>query len=80
MSISAVPFPELLPDGYAWFDNEPTFDPSKHLDLSIPEQVRFNPDSDSIANELELAISDVTKTISEMSDNDEHDMHHYEKS
>ena len=42
--------------------------------------MQFNPNSDAIADELELAISDVTKTIAEMRDKGEHDMHHYEKS
>ncbi|MEM7141468.1 MAG: hypothetical protein AAF548_10595 [Actinomycetota bacterium] len=32
----AVPFPEDLPPGYAWFDDEPAFDPGRHLQLEAP--------------------------------------------
>jgi len=32
----AVPFPEQLPAGYSWFDDEPAFDPAIHLQLEMP--------------------------------------------
>lgn len=35
----AVPFPESLPPGYAWFDDEPAFDPSVHLAIETPAQI-----------------------------------------
>ena len=34
---AAVPFPETLPVGYEWFDDEPPFDPARHLQLEQPE-------------------------------------------
>lgn len=40
MSISAVPFPENLPDGYSWFEDEPEFDAGVHLALEMPETIR----------------------------------------
>ena len=41
MSIAAVPFPQSRPDGYTWFENEPTFDPAKHLALARPKRIRY---------------------------------------
>ena len=35
----AVPFPETQPAGYEWFDDEPAFDPERHLRLEEPEEV-----------------------------------------
>ncbi len=35
----AVPFPETQPAGYQWFDDEPAFDPDRHLQLEEPEEV-----------------------------------------
>ncbi len=35
----AVPFPETQPRGYAWLDNEPTFDPAVHLQLEAPTEI-----------------------------------------
>ena len=35
----AVPFPDELPPGYAWFDDEPEFDPAVHLALERPSRV-----------------------------------------
>ena len=35
----AVPFPETQPAGYRWFDDEPAFDPERHLRLEEPEEV-----------------------------------------
>ncbi len=36
---AAVPFPDVLPSGYQWFDDEPVFDPERHLALEEPEEV-----------------------------------------
>ena len=35
----AVPFPETQPAGYQWFDDEPVFDPDRHLQLEEPGEV-----------------------------------------
>ena len=35
----AVPFPETQPAGYEWFDDEPAFDPERHLQLEEPEEI-----------------------------------------
>ena len=35
----AVPFPKTLPAGYEWFDEEPVFDPERHLQLEEPDEV-----------------------------------------
>ncbi len=35
----AVPFPSQSPPGFDWFDDEPTFDPDRHLDLELPASV-----------------------------------------
>jgi len=45
---------------------------------TLLNQLAFGTDSDIVANELELAIADVTKTISEMRDQNAHEAHHYE--
>lgn len=35
----AVPFPESLPPGYEWFDDEPSFDPGVHLSIEAPTEI-----------------------------------------
>jgi hypothetical protein len=35
----AIPFPESLPHGYEWFDDEPDFDPATHLQLEQPTDI-----------------------------------------
>lgn len=35
----AVPFPQSLPPGYEWFDDEPDFDPATHLALEKPSDL-----------------------------------------
>ena len=35
----AVPFPAIQPAGYEWFDDEPVFDPERHLELEDPTEV-----------------------------------------
>ncbi|MEM7293163.1 MAG: hypothetical protein AAF420_07180 [Pseudomonadota bacterium] len=39
MSNAAIRFPDSLPTGYAWFDDEPEFDPSIHLALEMPDEI-----------------------------------------
>jgi len=70
MSDAAVPFPELQPDGYTWFENEPTFDPAKHLALSMPEKIRyleeFGYSSDEIKSKASpVAVSSPFRVLSE---------------
>ncbi len=36
---SVVPFPDELPPGYAWLDDEPAFDPVRHLALTEPAEI-----------------------------------------
>ena len=40
MSQAAIPFPEEIPPGFEWFEDEPVFDPSKHLALEKPDTIR----------------------------------------
>ncbi len=35
----AVPFPTTQPTGYQWLDDEPRFDPDKHLQLEAPTKI-----------------------------------------
>ena len=35
----AVPCPSESPDGYEWFDDEPDFEPDRHLDLQVPAEI-----------------------------------------
>lgn len=35
----AVPFPTTVPVGYEWLDDEPTFDPTFHLQLETPTDI-----------------------------------------
>ncbi len=39
MLYSALPFPQERPRGYEWLDNEPTFDPDRHLALTEPDDI-----------------------------------------
>ena len=41
MTAEAIPFPTARPDGYEWFDEEPTFDPAIHLDLRLPSDKTY---------------------------------------
>jgi len=41
MSLAAVAFPDQLPHGYAWFEDEPVFDPAVHLALERPTEIRY---------------------------------------
>ncbi len=35
----AVPFPDTQPAGYEWLDDEPPFDPARHLQLEAPSEI-----------------------------------------
>ena len=35
----AVPFPDTQPSGYDWLDDEPVFDPDRHLQLEAPTEI-----------------------------------------
>lgn len=41
MSVAAVPFPKNQPTGYQWANDEPQFDPKKHLALEIPDWKQY---------------------------------------
>lgn len=41
MSSAAIPFPDGQPVGYAWFDDEPMFDPAIHLQLETPATKQY---------------------------------------
>ncbi len=49
----AVPFPDTLPDGYAWFADEPKFDPTTHLQLEQPEEIVLLTDLGYSADEIQ---------------------------
>ncbi len=36
---AAVPFPDPSPPGYEWFEDEPDFDPERHLALETPDEI-----------------------------------------
>ena len=48
----AVPFPETLPAGYDWFDDEPVFDPARHLQLEDPTEILMLADLGYRAEEI----------------------------
>ncbi len=41
MSSAAIPFPDVNPAGFEWFEGEPVFNPSIHLALEKPESIRY---------------------------------------
>ncbi len=41
MTNTAVPFPAETPVGYEWFEDEPAFDPARHLALEKPNTIRY---------------------------------------
>lgn len=41
MSATAIPFPGDRPPGYEWFENEPIFDPVRHLAIEKPATVTY---------------------------------------
>ena len=70
MSIAAVPFPSYRPRGYEWFENEPEFEPSKHLALEHPKKIRylqeFGYEDEEIANKAtSVAVSSPFRVLSD---------------
>jgi hypothetical protein len=59
MTSAAVPFPSAQPANYEWFDDEPTFNPSRHLALEKPASVQYLTDFGYSEDELELIASKV---------------------
>ena len=49
----AVPFPATQPPGYDWFDDEPVFDPDRHLQLEEPAEILVR-NSRSLVDHLDL--------------------------
>lgn len=41
MSKAAIPFPDVNPPGFEWFEDEPAFNPSRHLALEKPVTIRY---------------------------------------
>ena len=48
----AVSFPDSLPRGYEWFENEPVFDPDLHLQLEQPTDIVMLEDLGYSADEI----------------------------
>ena len=48
----AVSFPDSLPRGYEWFENEPIFDPNLHLQLEHPADIVMLDDLGYSAKEI----------------------------
>jgi len=59
MATAAVPFPSKSPSNYEWFDNEPAFDPAKHLALEKPTSVTYLADFGYSEADLEFVASKV---------------------
>ena len=62
MSNIAVPFPDSLPPGYAWFSDEPEFDPAVHLALEEPAETIYLTDLGYTRDEIESKASPVAAT------------------
>ncbi len=67
---SVVPFPSDLPPGYQWFDDEPPFDPQRHLALEPPSGIVALTDLGYRPDELidlptEVAISSPFRILSD---------------
>jgi len=65
----AVPFPNSLPNGYEWFDDEPAFDPARHLQLEAPTETLSLEDLGYTADEIaskatSFAVSDPFRILS----------------
>ena len=58
----SVPFPATQPPGYAWLDNEPAFDPSRHLQLEAPTEVLTLADLGYSQEEIALKVTPVAAT------------------
>ncbi|MGB0847478.1 MAG: hypothetical protein ACPGSM_12180 [Thiolinea sp.] len=59
MSEAAVPFPAIQPKGYTWFEDEPVFDPAKHLALEMPSAIYYLEDLGYSAEEIKTKASPV---------------------
>lgn len=59
MSGIAVPFPAERPAGYEWFDDEPAFDPARHLALEFPTEKIYLGDLGYSEDEIECKASRV---------------------
>ena len=75
IDLTLVDDPECL---YAEWAKHSAWRASSRLNDLI-STIGFSSDSKSIASQLEAAIKDVTDTVHEMRDHDNHEMHHYEK-
>ncbi len=59
MTVAAVPFPAMPPAGYVWFEDEPVFDPAKHLALEMPNTIRYLDEFGYAAEEIKTKASRV---------------------
>ena len=59
MSNVAVPFPDVLPEGYTWFEDELAFDPKRHLDLQQPSEILYLSDFGYTQEEIDKKASSV---------------------
>lgn len=55
----AVPFPTTQPPGYRWLEDEPAFDPAKHLQLEAPTEIVMLADLGYQADEIETKATPV---------------------
>lgn len=51
--VTAIPFPQSLPPGFAALKNEPIFDPERHLQLEDPDEIIMLADLGYTADEIE---------------------------
>ncbi len=70
MPALAVPFPAKQPPGFVWLDNEPRFEPDRHLQIEPPASVRLLSDfgytHDAIdATATEIAVSEPFRVLSD---------------
>jgi len=75
IDLTLVDDPESL---YAEWAKHSAWRASNRLNHLI-NTIDFSSDYKSIASQLEAAVKDVTDTVDEMRDHDNHEMHHYEK-
>ena len=66
-------------DRYAEWAKHAAWRARNRLDNML-QTMEFNSDRIAVAAQLDDAIADVRKAVEEMSDLEEHQMHHYEKS
>lgn len=58
----AVAFPDKLPPGYEWLDDEPRFDPQRHLQLEAPAEVVMLTDLGYTEDQIEGKATEVAAT------------------